>query len=231
MLRGEGRAFSAGGDLNFLRARHADTADSNIETMLAFYNRFLCVRRIPVPVIAAVNGPAIGAGLCLALACDMRIAASSAKLGVTFTKLGLHPGMGATHFLPRLVGPAQAARLLYSGDIVSGEEAARIGMVAEALQATATATGTGEQGGAKAKAEAESEMAVRRAIEIAEGIAAAGPVAVRETVASLRGAHDAQLGDSLLREAQAQAVCYAHPDLGEGVEAVAAKRAPVFEGF
>ena len=105
VLRGEGRAFSAGGDLDFLRARRADSPESNVTMMLAFYRRFLAVRRLPVPVVAAINGPAIGAGLCLALACDVRVAAASAQLGVTFTKLGLHPGMGATHFLPRIVGP------------------------------------------------------------------------------------------------------------------------------
>ena len=74
--------------------------------MQQFYKRFLIMRQVPVPVIAAINGPAIGAGLCLAVGgADVRVATTGAKMGVTFTKLGLHPGMAATHFLPQLVGP------------------------------------------------------------------------------------------------------------------------------
>ena len=106
VLTGAGRAFSAGGDLDWLMQRHRDTPENNISVMTKFYKRFLVMRQIPVPVIAAINGPAIGAGLCLAVGgADVRVASSGAKLGVTFTKLGLHPGMAATHFLPQLVGP------------------------------------------------------------------------------------------------------------------------------
>ena len=106
VLTGAGRAFSAGGDLDWLMQRHRDTPENNISVMTKFYKRFLVMRQIPVPVIAAINGPAIGAGLCLAVGgADVRVASSGAKLGVTFTKLGLHPGMAATHFLPQPVGP------------------------------------------------------------------------------------------------------------------------------
>ena len=77
------------------------------------------------------RGPASGAGLCLALACDVRVACAAAPIGITFVGLGLHPGMGATHFLPRLVGPQAAARLILTGDVVKGDEALRLGMVAE----------------------------------------------------------------------------------------------------
>ena len=106
ILTGAGRAFSAGGDLDWLMARHRDTPENNVAVMTEFYKRFLVLRRLPVPVIAAINGPAIGAGLCLAVGgADLRVASTGAKLGVTFTKLGLHPGMAATFFLPQLVGP------------------------------------------------------------------------------------------------------------------------------
>ena len=73
--------------------------------MRQFYQRFLNIRNLQVPVVAAINGPAVGAGLCFALACDVRIARPDAKLGVTFVGLNLHPGMGCTHFLPKIVGP------------------------------------------------------------------------------------------------------------------------------
>lgn len=115
VLTGEGRAFSAGGDLAWLRERASSDPRDNVDTMLAFYDRFLCLRSLPVPIIAAINGPAVGAGLCLTLACDLRVAARSAKLGFTFVHLGLHPGMGCTHFLPKIAGPQTAARLLLSG--------------------------------------------------------------------------------------------------------------------
>lgn len=212
VLTGAGRAFSAGGDLDFLRRRHADSPSRNASIMHRFYERFLVVRRLPVPVIAAINGPAVGAGLCLALACDIRLAAKEAKLGVTFVGLGLHPGMGATHFLPRIVGPQHAARLLLTGDMVSGDEAAAMGLVLESVA-----------GG--------GDAVVARATELAARMAKQGPVAVRSCVRSLRLQQDEALQRSLWREADAQSYCYASKDLGEGVEAVAGKRAPVFGQF
>jgi enoyl-CoA hydratase len=97
------RAFSAGGDLDFLSARTRDAPASNAAEMRRFYARCLSLRNLPVPTIAALNGHAVGAGLCLALACDLRLAASKAKLGVNFATLGIHPGMGCSHFLPQYV--------------------------------------------------------------------------------------------------------------------------------
>ena len=115
ILTGAGKAFSAGGDLDWLLARHRDTPENNIKVMQEFYKRFLVMRQLPVPVIAAINGPAIGAGLCLAVGgSDVRIASNKAKLGVTFTRLGLHPGMAATHFLPQLIGPQVFPKYFYS---------------------------------------------------------------------------------------------------------------------
>ena len=101
--------------------------------MRSFYQLFLAVRDLPCPTLAAVNGAAIGAGLCVALACDVRIASSDAKLGLNFTQLGLHPGMGATWTLPRLVGAARAAEILFSSRVLQGDEAAAIGLVNRAV--------------------------------------------------------------------------------------------------
>ena len=89
----------------------------------------------PCPTIAAINGHAIGAGFCVALACDMRIVSIGARVGLNFTKLGLHPGMAATWTLPRLVGPSLAAELLYSSRLIDGNEATRIGLASRALPA------------------------------------------------------------------------------------------------
>lgn len=208
VVTGNGKAFSAGGDLGFLRDRHHDTPSRNAPVMRTFYHRFLCVRSLPVPVIAAINGPAIGAGLCFALACDVRIASPKAKMGLTFTALGLHPGMGATHYLPSIVGPQVASELLLTGKVISGDEAERCGLVART---------------------AEDPLAA--AMESAEMMAAAGPVAVRTCVRSLRQRQDLGLEQALQREADAQAQCYASGDYADGVEAIAEKRAPVFKQF
>ena len=147
VVTGAGKAFSAGGDLQFLMDRHNDSPENNISVMEKFYKRFLCLRKLPVPVIGAINGPAVGAGFCLGMfgkisgrfhyapsklsflilisvipstlalgGCDIRVASSKAKMGLTFVKLGLHPGMAATHFLPLIAGPQVAADLLLTGD-------------------------------------------------------------------------------------------------------------------
>ena len=126
ILTGAGTAFAAGGDLAMIQAR-ADEAAARPErarrvvgdAMRSFYRLFLAIRDLPCPTIAALNGSAVGAGLCVALACDVRIASATARLGLNFTALGLHPGMGATWTLPRLVGPAHAAELLFGSGLRS----------------------------------------------------------------------------------------------------------------
>lgn len=209
VVTGEGRAFSAGGDLDFLQARADGAAQDNAEEMRAFYRRYLSVRGLPVPVLAAVNGAAIGAGMCLALACDLRVCARDAKLGLTFVGLGLHPGMGATHILPTLAGHQVASRLLLTGDVIDGAEALRLGLVAESV---------------------ETADVVPRTLDLARRMAAAGPVAVRSTVRSLRLLADEGLERALWREADAQAHCYSTADLRRGIEAVRTKSKAAFEG-
>jgi len=134
VITGAGRAFSAGGDMRFLDARKEDTPTANAGVMLDFYHRFLSIRSLPVPTICCINGPAIGAGACFAMASDVRVTHAAAKIGFTFVGLGLHPGMGATHSLPAAVGPQAASRLLLSGDVLSGDEAAAAGLVAASLR-------------------------------------------------------------------------------------------------
>jgi enoyl-CoA hydratase/carnithine racemase len=135
VLTGQGKSFSAGGDLKFLQERAADSPINNAVTMRAFYRRFLSLRTLPVPVVAAVNGSAIGAGFAVALACDMRLYADDSKVGLTFTQLGLHPGMGSTHFLPALIGHEKAARMLLTGEVVSGPQAVALGLGLESVPA------------------------------------------------------------------------------------------------
>ena len=208
VITGAGRAFSAGGDLAWLLARHRDSPANNCAVMEGFYRKFLSLRDLQVPVIAAINGPAIGAGLCLALGgADIRVMSEGAKLGVTFTKLGLHPGMAATHFLPQLVGPQVAAELLLTGRLVDSQEAVRLGLVAR-----------------------RAEDAMVAAMEMADMICQAGPVSVRTLTKTLRDRQNQGLEETYRREAEAQAVCYPTLDLAEGVTALQEKRNPHFKG-
>jgi len=208
VITGAGRAFSAGGDLDWLRLRCRDTPSRNSKIMHDFYGKFLCVRQIPLPVIAAINGPAVGAGLCFAMACDIRVVAAEAKLGFTFVGLGLHPGMGATHLVASVAGYEVAHRLLLSGDLVSGAEAKELRLVTQVAPS--------------------ADVALAEAMALAARIAAQAPVAVRAAVRSLRQKQDRGLDAALWREADAQSYGYSTPDCLEGIEAVAAKRPPRF---
>jgi enoyl-CoA hydratase/carnithine racemase len=208
ILTGAGGAFSAGGDLGMLERLRAATFEEARRFMLDFYGRYLSVLELPVPTVAAVEGPAIGAGLCVALACDLCVVAEDAKLALNFVQLGLHPGMGATYFVPRRVGPERAAELLLTGRRFSGTEAAAMGLVLEA---------------------APSGGAVERARALAAQLAAAAPLSVRALKQGL-GPDRAALAAALEREALAQAQSYGSLDLAEGLSAAAARRAPTFSG-
>ncbi|MCA1831893.1 MAG: enoyl-CoA hydratase/isomerase family protein, partial [Actinobacteria bacterium] len=126
---GEGKAFCAGGDLSWVQPGPDANVPQMRRKMRAFYPKFLAIRSLDVPTIAAINGPAIGAGLCLAMACDIRIAAEGAKLSTAFTRLGMHPGMAATYLLTRLAVTARASELIFTARVVDGTEAERLGLV------------------------------------------------------------------------------------------------------
>jgi enoyl-CoA hydratase len=128
VLTGSGQAFCAGGDLQGFR-KWADMAPAKVEAGLReFYGGFLRILDLSIPTVAAVNGAAVGAGACLAAACDLRLASEAAFIGFTFVKLGINPGMGAEALLTRLVGPARAVELLMTGDLLSAAEAHRMGL-------------------------------------------------------------------------------------------------------
>ena len=209
VVTGAAPAFSAGGDLSWI-VQDPDATVSELRTrMLAFYRSWLSIRDLEVPTIAAVNGAAIGAGFAVALACDLRYAAADAQVGVPFTALGLHPGMATTWSLPNVAGHAVARDLLLTGRVVSGTEAAQLGLVSRALPV---------------------DDVLPEAIAAAERIAAAAPVATRLTLQALRDGGHATFEDALQWEALAQAVTLATEDLHEGIAAAAAKRRPTFHG-
>ncbi len=193
VVTGSGRAFSAGGDMKFLGQRR-DSGDptGNMHAMRGFYARFLCIRQVPVPVVACINGPAIGAGMSFAMGADIRVTHDKAKLGFNFVALGLHPGMGCTHTVASAASGQAASRMLLTGDLVSGEEALKLGLVCAS--------------------HADAGAAMEDAVGIARRIAAQSPVAVRATVRTLRNAADAGFEQALQREADAQAQSYASED-------------------
>src|SRR3954467_13462507 len=137
VVTGAGSAFCSGGNTSWIASEPDATVHQRRSRMLPFYRSWLSIRSLEVPTTAAVNGPAIGAGLCLALACDLRYAAAGAKLGAPFVKLGMHPGMAATFLLPNVVGAAHARDLLLTGRVVDADEALRLGLVSRVLEPAA----------------------------------------------------------------------------------------------
>jgi enoyl-CoA hydratase/carnithine racemase len=209
VVTGNGTAFCSGGNTGWIAGEPDAEVDYLRTRMIAFYRAWLSIRKLEVPTIAAVNGPAIGAGLCLALACDLRYAAASAKLGVPFVKLGMHPGMAATYLLPDVVGNAHARDLLLTGRIADAEESLRLGLVSRILA---------------------DEAFLDDVLEIAAGIAATAPIPSRYTTLALRDGGHADFESAVQWEALAQPITLATADLQEGIAAAREKRPPRFTG-
>lgn len=209
VVTGAGSAFCSGGDTSWIASEPDATVDRLRTRMVAFYRAWLAIRRLEVPTIAAINGAAIGAGLCMALACDLRYAASSAKLGAPFVKLGMHPGMAATYLLPNVVGDAHARDLLLTGRVADAEESLRLGMVSRVLP---------------------DETFLDDVLEVAEGIAATAPIPSRYTTLALRNGGHEDFESALQWEALAQPITLATADLQEGIKAAQERRPPRFTG-
>ncbi|WP_275461132.1 enoyl-CoA hydratase/isomerase family protein [Streptomyces noursei] len=208
VITGTGPAFCSGADLGELANQHGQGLSGTRAQLSDFYRTWLAVRDLPVPTVAAVNGHAVGAGLALALACDLRYAAAEAKLGAPFVRLGLHPGMATTALLAEAVGPARARELLLTGRLISGARAAALGMVHEALPA---------------------DRVLPAALDVADEIAAAAPLAVRLTKSGLAQGQPT-VERALAWEALAQPVTTTTDDFREGVQARRERRHPHFTG-
>jgi 2-(1,2-epoxy-1,2-dihydrophenyl)acetyl-CoA isomerase len=208
IITGEGRAFSTGGDVTYMAEliKRGDRPAFRklVEAGASIVRR---IDRMTKPVIAAVNGPAAGAGACLALACDLRVASETASIGLTFLRVGLHPDWGGSYFLPRLVGPALAAELIYTGGMVGAERAERLGLFNRVVPA------------------AELEAAARA---LAGQIASGPAVAVAHAKWTLRRTWGASLGEVLAMEREAQLAAFDSPDFREGIGAFIEKRTPRF---
>jgi enoyl-CoA hydratase len=166
VITGEGRGFCAGGSFSFIRDRlESGDPAGNARALEALYGTFLALRTLPVPVIAAVNGPAVGGGAGIALACDVALIATSAKIGFNFVSLGITPGMAASYLLPQATSHAAACRLLLTGEVIGADEAVKLGLALEQ--------------------HAPDEL-LPAALKLARKMAAGCPRAVRETLALLR---------------------------------------------
>lgn len=209
IVRGAGRAFSAGGDFKFILDHTRKTRVQNEREMVEFYSKFLSLRQIEAPTIAMIHGPAIGAGFLIALACDLRYAAGGAKMGANFAKIGLSSGMGGLYWLTRLAGPAVAADLLFTGRTLGAEEAFELKLINGVFSA---------------------ESLEARVLEIARQIAINAPLPLKIMKKGVQKAALASLEEVLDYESQGQALCFETMDLQEGIHAIKEKRQPHFKG-
>jgi len=197
-------AFVSGADINDIRARGRDAGLAAINSSL-----FAEIERFPRPTIAAVNGYALGGGCELALACDIRIAADTAKFGQPELGLGIIPGAGATQRLPRIVGMGRAKYLILTGEIIDARQALEIGLVSALTP--------------------PGQLQVR-ARELAKKILRQGPLAARLAKVALNASARVDMDSGLLIETLAQALCYSSDDKLEGTSAFLEKRKPKFTG-
>ena len=205
ILTGAGdQAFVSGADINDLRERTRDEGLAAINSSF-----FAAVDRFPRPTIAAINGYALGGGCELALACDLRIAAETAKFGQPELGLGIIPGAGATQRLPRVVGLGRAKHLILTGEIIDAAQALEIGLVSAVVPA--------------AELPARAQALARRILR-------QGPLAARLAKLSINASARVDLDTGLLIETLAQTVCYQSEDKREGTTAFLEKRKPKFTG-
>jgi enoyl-CoA hydratase/carnithine racemase len=221
VVSGAGRAFSSGIDTSVFtsaaaasdlltdagRARHPD---ETVASVLATQEAYTWLEEVPFATIAAVRGYALGAGLQLALACDLRFVARGTKLGLLEFKYGIIPDLGGTQRLPRIVGAGRAKELIFTAATIDADDAERIGLAEHVVP------------------EEELDERVR---EVAEQIAAQPPLAVRAAKRAVNAAMSGtSIRDGLVVEAEGQATCLRSADMREAITAFVERRAPVYQG-
>lgn len=210
VVTGAGRAFCAGGDVTFLAELIERRDTEEFSRLLGAARRVVtAIRQMAKPVIAAINGPASGAGCNLALACDLRLASTDATFSQSFVKIGLHPDWGGTYFLPRLVSPNKACEMFFLGEVIDADEAWRLGIVNQVVTP------------------AELEPATRR---LAERLREAPSISVAAAKQAVYMSESAELEEMLRYETEAQMRCFESHDGREGVLAFLEKRPPEFTG-
>lgn len=210
IITGAGRAFCAGGDVAAM-AELIDRQDAEeFSRLLGSARRVItAIRQMNKPVIAAVNGPASGAGCNLAFACDLRIASTTASFTQSFVKVGLHPDWGGTYFLPRLVTPNKACEMFFLGEPIQAAEAERLGIV---------------------NAVVEPEQLEATVRQLAERLREAPAIAMAAAKQAVYMSQHSDLEEMLRYETEAQMRCFESKDGYEGVKAFLEKREPKFIG-
>lgn len=210
VLTGAGGSFCSGVDLAEAARWGAQGRDEHEATLRGSFHALIrAVRAVPGPVIAAVDGPAVGFGCDLALACDLRLASDRARFGEVFVRRGLMPDGGGTWVLPRLVGLSRALELAFTGDVIDAAAAERYGLVSRVVAADELA--------------AETEALATR-------LAKGPPLALRLIKQAVYAGLTGTLDEALERELAGQLSCLQSRDFAEGVAAFFAKRAPKFTG-
>ncbi|MBC2716882.1 MAG: crotonase/enoyl-CoA hydratase family protein [Desulfobacteraceae bacterium] len=206
-------AFSAGGNVKDMVGKKSMFSGTPAQLMENYRKNIqripLAVHEVAVPTIAAVNGPAIGAGCDLALMCDMRIASEKAKFGETFLSVGLIPGDGGAYFLPRAVGMARACEMTFTGEVIDAAKASDIGLVNDMVA---------------------HDQLLEAAFELGEKIAAKPPEALRMAKRLLYAGQSSTLRQLLDQSAAYQALCHNTEDHMEALTAMFEKREPIFKG-
>lgn len=207
VLTGAGRAFSAGQDLK--ERQGPDAGDLGTELRTRYNPIILAMRRLEKPILGAINGVAAGAGCSIAIACDLLVASDKASFMEAFGKVGLVPDTGSSWFLPRLVGPARAAEMMFTADSIDAATAERIGLVNRVVPA---------------------DKLMDEANALAARLAGAAPIALALAKRALSRALDSNLEDALEFEAQLQSIAGRSADHKEGIAAFVEKRPPRFRG-
>jgi enoyl-CoA hydratase/carnithine racemase len=210
VITGVGKAFCAGGDVAAMAELIKRHDAEEFSRLLGSARRVVtAIRQMTKPVIASINGPAAGAGCNLALACDLRVASTTATFSQSFAKVGLHPDWGGTYFLPRLVTPNKACEMFFLGEAISAEEAHQLGIVNSLVAPAELATETRK---------------------LAERLRDAPAVALGAAKQAVYMSQAAELEEMLRYETEAQMRCFESQDGAEGVRAFVEKRPPKFTG-
>jgi enoyl-CoA hydratase/carnithine racemase len=207
IITGSGSSFCSGADFKSGVIQRGRPLLNQM--LLNLYQPFLDIGKLKIPVIGAINGHAIGGGLGLALMCDIRVADKGAKMGANFARLGLHSGMAISYVLPRLVGLAKANELLFTGAIITGEEAFSMGLVNYAVDKGAV---------------------MEKALDLAARIARCAPAAVQMMKHSIYQGLDWNTLKAAEMEAHVQSRTFEMEDAQEGIAALLEKRVPNFQG-
>jgi enoyl-CoA hydratase/carnithine racemase len=210
IVTGEGRGFSAGGDIDHLKRLRENKDEAGFRQVLAHGQQITrAIWSLPIPVIAAINGPCAGAGFSFALACDIRIASDQATFGASFGKIGLHPDWGGSWLLPRLVGAANACELIFTASMISARQAERVGLVNRVVP---------------------HDELMQSVHELASAMANSAPKVVRLAKESIYRSLSSDLDTAFARETEVQTECFYSEDFLEGLTAFKEKRKPQFKG-